>query len=207
MQVEKKLTKIQRQNHDRILTAAMTIFSRYGYRGTTVDQIATEADMSKANLLYYYRRKQDIYIAVLENTLDQWLRPLQTLDPDGNPADELWRYTREKLALSRQSPEASRLFANEILQGAPMINPFLSTDLKALVDTKCSIIRHWIEQKRLIDIEPIHLLFLIWAATQHYADFRTQIDALFDGSESELYAGAEKTLRAVLNGLIPGDSV
>lgn len=201
-QGDKKRTRIQIQNQDRILAAALQMFSRYGYRGTTVDQIAAEAGMSKANLLYYFRRKQDIYLAVLENTLDQWLQPLQTLNPDGDPTDELWRYIQQKLTSSRHAPEASRLFATEILQGAPMIAPFLAADLKTLLDDKCSVIRHWIEQKKLVDIEPMHLLFMIWATTQHYADFRTQIDALVDQTEDELYAGAEKTLRAVLLGLI-----
>lgn len=200
---EKKRTRIQTENQDKILTAALTVFSRFGYRGSTVDQIADEAGMSKANLLYYFRRKQDIYLCVLENTLGEWLNPLQTLNVDGDPAEELWRYIQTKLKLSQQSPEASRLFANEILQGAPMIAPFLVNDLRPLVEEKCAILRTWIERGQLTDVEPIHLLFLIWAATQHYADFRTQIDTLCDSSEATLFDGAEKTLKAVLAGLIP----
>ena len=162
--------------------------------------------MSKANLLYYFRRKQDIYLAVLSETLQQWLQPLETLNPDGEPIEELWQYARIKLELSRQSPEASRLFANEILQGAPMINPFLTTELKALVSRQCLVIQQWVDQGQLADIDPMHLLFMIWASTQHYADFAPQIDALSDNNEAQLYASAEKTLKTILCAGLKPDS-
>jgi len=107
----RKLTRIQSENQEKILSAALGEFSRFGFRGTTVDRIAAKSGMSKANILYYFKRKNDIYIAVLERILEHWLEPLQALDPNGDPAEELWRYIETKISLSRQSPEASRLFA------------------------------------------------------------------------------------------------
>lgn len=193
-----KLTRIQSANQEKILTAALGEFSRFGFRGTTVDQIAEKSGMSKANILYYFKRKNDIYIAVLERILEHWLEPLQALDPSGDPAEELWRYMETKIQLSRQSPEASRLFATEILQGAPLIKPFLENELKDVVDEKCSVLKRWIAEGKLVDASPLHLIFMIWAATQHYADFATQIEALSDADEDETYRKAEKTLRQVL---------
>lgn len=202
MTSQKQLTRIQAENQSKIRRAALHVFSRYGYRGSTVDQIADASGMSKANLLYYFRRKQDIYLNVLENTLEEWLHPLQTLDVDGDPAEELWRYIEVKLMLSEKSPEASRLFANEILQGAPMIGRFLTNDLKTLVDEKCKVLQSWIDRGQLVDIAPLHLLFLIWATTQHYADFRPQIDLVTDTDDQQLFDDATKTLKAVLAGLL-----
>jgi len=198
-----KRTRIQKENSGRILKAALTMFSRFGYRGTTVDQIAGETGMSKANLLYYFKSKEEIYCAVLEDTLSEWLAPLDTLDPNGEPAEQLWRYALSKLELSFQMPEASRVFASEILQGAPVIKPFLEGELKRLVDAKCEVIKHWIDSGKLVNIEPVHLLFLIWATTQHYADFRTQVDALSTQDQDALLDGAKRTLKAVLDGLVP----
>lgn len=198
-----KNTRIQVQNRERILNAALDIFSRYGYRGSTVAQIAERCDMSKANLLYYYKSKNEIYISVLEHTLEEWLAPLTALKPDGDPAEQIWAYTQSKLALSKSAPEASRLFANEILQGAPMIKQFLETDLKNLVDEKCAIIQHWINAGKLAPVKPLNLLFLIWATTQHYADFHVQAEILSDHPES-LFEDAEATLKTIiLNGLLP----
>ncbi len=186
------------------MRAALDVFSANGYRGSTVDQIAQTAGMSKANVLYYFKKKEDIYAAVLARTLAVWLDPLEELDPNGDPIEELWQYARQKLQLSRDAPHASRLFANEILQGAPVIRPFLDNELKSLVDEKCQIIQAWIDQKKLAPVSPLHLLFLIWSATQHYADFDPQIRALKDGSEEALYSDAEHTLKLILTrGLAP----
>ena len=202
--IPRKRTRIQKQNEARIVRAALDVFSTNGYRGSTVDQIAQTADMSKANVLYYFKKKEDIYAAVLARTLTVWLDPLEELDPDGDPIDELWQYARQKLQLSRDAPHASRLFANEILQGAPVIRPFLDNELKSLVDEKCQIIQAWIDKKKLAPVSPLHLLFLIWSATQHYAAFDPQIQALKDGSEDALYSDAEHTLKLILTrGLAP----
>ncbi len=198
-----KSTRIQVQNRERILNAALDVFSRFGYRGSTVAQIAEGSEMSKANLLYYYKSKNDIYTAVLEHTLVEWLAPLTALDPNGDPADQLWKYTQSKLALSKSAPEASRLFANEILQGAPMIKQFLQNDLKALVDEKCAVIQHWIDSGKLAKVTPLNLLFLIWATTQHYADFHVQAELLSNDPDN-LFSDAEATLKTIiLNGLLP----
>jgi len=160
--------------------------------------------MSKANVLYYFKSKQDIYTAVLERTIEVWLTPLESLDPDGEPIAELWRYVEHKLTLSKQAPSASRLFANEILQGASAVEPFLNNQLKRLVTNKCRVIQQWIDAGKLAPVDPLNLLFLIWASTQHYADFRPQIDALSDADEQQLYAQAHRTLKLIItNGLRP----
>lgn len=198
-----KPSRIQVRNRQKILDAALDVFSRYGYRGSTVAQIAERAEMSKANLLYYYKSKNDIYVKVLENTLSAWLAPLLSLEADGDPFEQIWAYTQTKLQLSIDKPEASRLFANEILQGAPMIKEFLHTDLKQLVDEKCAVIQLWIDTGRIAAVCPLNLLFLIWAATQHYADFSAQADILSDDNNT-LHSNAEHTLKTIiLNGLTP----
>lgn len=200
----RKRTRIQAQNEARIIRAALDVFSVNSYRGATVDQIAAAAGMSKANVLYYFNRKQDIYTAVLEQTLSVWLDPLDKLNPDGDPIEEIWKYTLQKLTLSKENPLASRLFANEILQGAPIIRPFLENELKDLVNRKCCIIQRWVDDGQLVAVAPLHLLFLIWSSTQHYADFAPQITALHTKSDDELFQEAENTLRLILTrGLAP----
>lgn len=171
-------TRIQNQNEALILDAALEMFSAYGFRGTTVDQIAQRCGLSKPNLLYYFRSKELIYRAVLERTLDLWLAPLQALDLDQEPEEELGRYIAAKLDMTFANPQASRLFANEILHGAPHIEGFLRGPLRELVDRKAEVIDGWIRAGKLAPIDPRHLIFAIWAVTQHYADFATQVEAV-----------------------------
>ena len=196
-------TRIQAQNEELILAAALEVFSTYGYRGATVDQIATRCGLSKPNLLYYFRRKEDIYVALLEHTLSDWLEPLRALDAEGDPIGELTRYIRDKVRMSRDNPKASRLFANEILHGAPAISPFLKGPLKQLVDEKAAVIKGWMDAGRLTRLDPHHLIFAIWATTQHYADFDVQVSAII-GTGKDVMKKAEKALVALfVKGLKP----
>jgi TetR/AcrR family transcriptional regulator len=172
------MSRIQEKNRTLILDAALQEFSKFGYSGATVERIAAEAGMSKSNLLYYFASKEAIYTAALAHILDVWLAPLKTLDPDGDPAVELSDYIRQKIEISATFPEASRLFANEVMQGAPQILPILETDLKRLVEEKSKVIESWIEAGKINKINPVHLIFSIWATTQHYADFAVQVRAL-----------------------------
>lgn len=199
----RKRTRIQQKNEQRILSAAVEVFSSYGFRGTTIDEIAAQSGMSKPNLLYYYKSKEAIYTAALEHTLEIWLEPLTRLDPAGDPAEEIWAYIEHKLEMSRQAPAASRLFANEIMHGAGAIETYLKTTLKDLVAEKCTILQNWIDQGRLAPIAPLHLIFMIWATTQHYADFEVQIDVLDETSREERFEVAQQTLKTIfLRGIL-----
>lgn len=196
-------TRIQAQNEELILRAALEVFSAYGFRGATVDQIAGNCGLSKPNLLYYFRRKEDIYVAVLEHTLHDWLEPLRSLDPAGEPIAEITRYIRAKVRMSRDNPKASRLFANEILHGATAVGTYLRGPLKDLVEEKAAIISRWIAEGRLNPVDPHHLIFAIWATTQHYADFEPQVSAV-TGNPPDLMQKAEDTLTALfVEGLKP----
>ena len=199
-------TRIQLKNRRVILDAALEVFSAHGFRGATVDRIAGRAGMSKPNLLYYFPRKEAIYVAVLEDTLAEWLRPLAELDPAGDPIAEIGRYIEAKLEMSRTRPEASKLFANEILHGAPAIGGFLRGPLKRLVDDKAAVISGWVGEGRLAPVDPYHLIFMIWATTQHYADFEVQIRAVLGdpASRPDHFDMAKATLERVFrSGVTP----
>jgi TetR/AcrR family transcriptional regulator len=172
------LTRIQREKQDVILEAALEIFSLHGFRGATIDQIALVAGMSKPNLLYYFPRKEEIHRQLISKLLETWLAPLQEMRADGDPFAEIRSYIRRKLEMARDFPRESRLFANEMLQGAPRIIEMIEVDLKNLVDEKAKVLLAWMEQGQLTRTDPYHLIFSIWATTQHYADFDVQVRAV-----------------------------
>ncbi|MGL1920037.1 MAG: TetR family transcriptional regulator C-terminal domain-containing protein [Hyphomicrobiales bacterium] len=186
----KPKTRIQRKKTEQILAAALEVFSNFGFRGSTIDQIADQAGMSKPNILYYFESKSAIHSQLLQQLLETWLQPLHQLNEDGEPIEEILSYIERKLQISRDLPRESRLFANEVLQGAPHINTLIGGDLKRLVDQKTTLIRSWCDQGKLINIDPYHLLFAIWATTQHYADFDAQIRTLMGVDAADRYEGA-----------------
>ena len=180
----KKITRIQQKNIEKILESALEVFSTNGFRGSTVDQIADLAGMSKPNLLYYFKSKEAIIQVLIDRLLDKWLDPLREIRADGDPLAEIQSYVRRKIEMSRDFPRESRLFANEILQGAPRITDELK-DLKKLVDEKAGVIQGWIDQGKLDPCDPYHLIFSIWATTQHYADFDIQVRTILGAKEGE----------------------
>ena len=161
-----------------ILTAALNIFSQYGIHGTRLEQVAEQAGVSKTNLLYYYPSKEALYVAVMQQILDIWLAPLKAFREEFTPLVAIKEYIRLKLEVSRDYPQASKLFCMEMLQGAPLLQAELSGDLKQLIDEKSAIIAGWVESGKLAAVDPHHLIFMIWASTQHYADFGSQVEAV-----------------------------
>jgi TetR/AcrR family transcriptional regulator len=168
----------RRENETRILAAAETVFAERGFAAATTASIARMAGLPKANLHYYFRTKEALYARVLDETLTLWVRTADAIRPEADPRAALTAYVAAKIEFSRQRPHASKVFANEILHGAPRIGRRLSEDLKDWIEAKSAVLEVWIAEGRMAAVEPKHLFFAIWAATQTYADFDVQIAAL-----------------------------
>lgn len=197
-------SRIQTRNRETILEAALQVFSAQGFRGATLDQIAEAAGLSKPNLLYYFPSKEAIYTTLLTGLLANWLDPLRALRAEGDPVAEVLAYVRRKLDLARDYPRESRLFANEILQGAPRIIEAIEGDLRALVSEKAAVLSRWMEEGRIAKSDPVHLIFSVWSLTQHYADFDVQVRAVL-GPGHDPFAEAGRFLDTLFRRLLdPG---
>ena len=171
-------------NESAILRAAERVFARAGFEGATMADIADEAGLPKANLHYYFGAKRALYRAVLDAVLHDWLGPLEAITPEADPRTALRHYIELKMALAAERPHASRVFANELLHGAPVVLDLLRTDMRQQVLTKAAVIDGWIAAGRMAPVDSVHLFFTIWAATQTYADFDVQIHAVL-GTEPD----------------------
>jgi len=195
-------TRIQREKTEAILEAALEVFATYGFRGATIDQIAAQSGLSKPNILYYFDGKEAIHAELLNRLLTTWLEPLKHLGDSDDPISEICAYVARKLAMSRDYPRESRLFANEIIQGAPRILDELNGQLKTLTDEKATLIQSWCDVGKINPVDPYHLIFSIWAITQHYADFDVQVRAVLsnkaDSRFDQAAAFLEMMYRATL---------
>ncbi len=198
-EISKKPSRIQRRNRKVILDAALDVFSRHGYLGATLDQIAETAGLSKPNILYYFAGKEEIHLTLLNQLMDTWLDPMLAIDPDGDPLEEILDYVARKVEMARDLPRESRLFANEILQGAPRMGPHLHSGLKPLFAEKCAVIQAWVDTGKVAPVDPQHLIISIWATTQHYADFDAQVRVLLDAPD---FPGAGAHLRLMYRKLL-----
>ena len=197
---------VRERNERRIFDAAELVFARHGYRGASIQAIAAAAELPKSNVLYYVGSKRRLYVALLERTMARWNTALSDISEDDDPATVIETFIRSKMALSQTHPLSSRLFANEILQGAPFLQETLAGSMREWVESRAAIFRRWAEQGRMDPVDPVWLIFLIWSATQHYADFAVQIQAISDQDLSDpafFAASVDNVQRIVLGGLLP----
>ena len=175
--------EIRKANEALILAAAEKIFAINGYKGAATGDIAREAGIPKANLHYYFKTKSILYREVLKNVLDDWMAAASTFDIYHEPEEALRTYVKAKMEFSRQRPFGSRVWAREIMSGAPVLDNFLGTTLKAWLNERVRIIRLWVREDKIKPVDPHALMYMIWATTQHYADFERQIIILNGGKE------------------------
>ena len=189
--------QIRQSNEAQILVAAERIFAGAGFSGATMAAIAEASGLPKANLHYYFGSKQDLYRAVLAGTLKDWLLPTHGITADADPKVAIEHYIRAKMALSAKRPHASKVFANELLHGAPVVKALLADELRQMVLAKAAVIDGWVQAGRMARVDSIHLFFTIWAATQTYADFDVQVCAVLGRTELSAQDHARATEHVV----------
>ena len=167
--------RIRQKNEQAIIQAAEDEFARHGFKGTSMNTIALKAGLPKANLHYYFTNKLGLYVAVLSNIIELWDSTFNALTVDDDPAQALSDYIRTKMEFSRRNPQASRIFAMEIISGGQCLSDYFSEDYRAWFKGRAAVFQAWIDAGKMDAVDPVHLIFLLWGSTQHYADFATQI--------------------------------
>ena len=167
--------RIRQQHEEIILKAAEDEFARHGFKGTSMNAIALKAGLPKANLHYYFTNKLGLYIAVLSNIIELWDSTFNALTAEDDPAQALTQYIHAKMEFSRRQPQASRVFAMEIISGGACLTEYFTQDYRTWFQGRAAVFQAWIDAGKMDPVDPVHLIFLLWGSTQHYADFATQI--------------------------------
>lgn len=199
----KPASRIRQKNEETIIQAAEDEFARHGFKGTSMNTIAVKAGLPKANLHYYFTNKLGLYVAVLSNIIELWDSTFNNLDPEDDPAQALTRYIRAKMEFSRRQPQASRIFAMEIISGGQCLTEYFSQDYRLWFAGRAQVFQGWIEAGKMDPVDPVHLIFLLWGSTQHYADFATQICQVTGRTrltKQDFEAAGDNLIRIILKG-------
>jgi TetR/AcrR family transcriptional regulator len=194
--------RFRRQDSEaRILAAAEAIFAETGFSGATTAMIAARAGLPKANVHYYFGTKERLYRVLLERILEAWLASGDQIRAEAEPAAALAAYVAAKVEASRLQPYASKVFANEILHGAPHLSDYLRRQVRSWVEAKARVLEDWAKRGLIQPVAAEHLFFVLWAATQTYADFEVQVRAVLGRERllpADYRAGAELITRMAL---------
>ena len=184
-QIGKKQGKIRIERELEIINSAQEEFILHGYKGATVRGIAERAGLPTANVMYYFKNKENIYHAVLEQTMNMWNQAIDDIKQEDGAKVAIEKYVAAKVRMSFEHPAASKIFAMEIIQGGQNLNEYARTYQRQWIREKTKLFKHWIANGEMADIDPVNLFFLIWASTQHYADFNTQILIIMNRADYE----------------------
>jgi TetR/AcrR family transcriptional regulator len=196
--------EIRQQNETLILQAAEKVFAEAGFGGATMQLIADLAGLPKANLHYYFATKEDLYRRVVQNIFEIWLHAADSMDKAEGPVEGIGAYIDAKMEISRRHPDGSKVWASEVMHGAPVIQDYLETTLREWTAGRSGLIQRWIEEGKMAAVNPDHLLYMLWATTQHYADFGHQIETLNGGkplSDAQWRAAKTSVKTMILRGI------
>jgi TetR/AcrR family transcriptional regulator len=186
-----------------ILSAAEKVFAEAGFGGATMQLIADMAGLPKANLHYYFTTKEELYRKVVQEIFDIWLQAAAVFDAAAGPVEGIGAYIDAKMEISRRHPHGSKVWASEVMHGAPVIQDYLETTLREWTSGRVAVIERWIAAGKMAPVNAEHLLYMLWATTQHYADFGHQIETLNGGplSDSDWEAAKTSVKEIVLRGI------
>lgn len=199
----KRAGRIRQKNEERILSAAAEEFAHHGFKGTSMNAIALRAGLPKANLHYYFNNKLSLYVEVMRHILDLWDNAFDHLTVDDDPATALAGYIRTKMEFSRKQPQASKIFAMEVISGCECLSEHFNEDYRAWFRGRASVLQAWSDAGKMDPIDPMHLIFLIWSSTQHYADFSDQIRRITGQrrvTKDDIERGTDTLIRVILKG-------
>lgn len=196
--------EIRAENERVILEAAEKVFAEAGFGGATMQLIADMSGLPKANLHYYFPTKEALYRQVVQAIFQNWLKAADIFDAAPGPAEGIGAYIDAKLEISRRHPAGSKVWASEVMHRAPVIQDYLETTLMEWTEGRMAIIQRWIDEGQMDAVNPRHLLYMLWATTQHYADFGHQIETLNCGEplSDAQWAEVKKSVKTIiLNGI------
>ncbi|WP_149140583.1 TetR/AcrR family transcriptional regulator [Gemmobacter caeruleus] len=196
--------EIRAQNEALILQAAEKVFAEAGFGGATMQLIADMAGLPKANLHYYFATKEELYRRVVGNIFEIWLHAADSMDGTDSPAEGIGAYIEAKMEISRRHPHGSKVWAAEVMHGAPVIQDYLETTLRDWTAGRVALIRAWIAAGKMRPVDPERLLYMLWATTQHYADFGHQIETLNGAtplSDAQWQEATETVKQIILRGI------
>lgn len=196
--------EIRQQNETLILQAAEKVFAEAGFGGATMQLIADVAGLPKANLHYYFATKEDLYRRVVQNIFEIWLQAAGSMDRAPGPVEGIGAYIDAKMEISRRHPDGSKVWASDVMHGAPVIQDYLETTLRDWTTGRAALIQRWIDEGKMAPVNPEHLLYMLWATTQHYADFGHQIETLNGGkplTDAQWRAAKDSVKTMILRGI------
>jgi AcrR family transcriptional regulator len=131
-QTPRRPTRAQKReaNRERILHAARAVFGRRGYHAATIEEIADEAGLSNGAIYYNFANKEELFLALLDERLDERLEHVRRVLADAGSGDAAVDQEARDVTRSFKESREWRLLLLEFVVYAAR-NPRFATKFKA----------------------------------------------------------------------------
>ena len=92
--IKEHILKKQKIVQHKIIVVASTVFSKFGFKKATIEDIAHEAGMGKSSVYYYFKSKEDIFEAVVKKEADELSLQVakRVINVNDNPKEKIRNY-------------------------------------------------------------------------------------------------------------------
>jgi TetR/AcrR family transcriptional regulator len=170
-------------SYERILQAALQEFAKKGIDGARVDEIARASGANKNMIYHYFKSKEKLFIAVLENVYENVRARQQDLSLRGlDPLSAMRRLIEHTADVWIEVPEFNRLLASENLHHAKHVRRSAKIQgmYPALIETLRDILARGVKEGVFRPgIDPVDLYISITSLSAHYVAHHFTFDAIF----------------------------
>jgi TetR/AcrR family transcriptional regulator len=156
-----------------ILDAALHEFASEGVAGARIDEIAQMAGVNKALLYYYFRDKESLYGAVIDDVFQRMRERLLTvLNSDMSPREMIVEYAKTHFDYIASSPEYPRLVQQEMMragrQKSPHLKRIAQTYFHPVYTRLLEVLQEGVDAGEFRPVEPRRFAMMMAAAVVHY---------------------------------------
>jgi AcrR family transcriptional regulator len=193
----------------RILEAARRVFTRKGFDGARMQEIADEAGINKALVHYYYRSKDKLFAEIFREAFATMLPAMaHVFMGQGNIGQKIELFVENYMAVMLKNPFIPLFVLSEIHRNPDtFFNEFIPPELKLRVNGILTLFEQGIEKGEIANIHPRHLMINIMALCVFPLVARPMFQRMMDIPDAEydklLEERKEVVSRFILNAITP----
>jgi AcrR family transcriptional regulator len=182
---------------DRIMDKAAMLFARYGFKKTSMAEIAREVGLGKATLYEYFESKEELFAAIIKKEAGRSIDIIeQKVKEQETPEGKLRAFFRERIARLEEMAKVYEVSDERFLEFLPLAKKALKDCEERELSILCSILEEGVEKGVFYTRSPMDVAIAILSAVRGMDFLFLRMDEAFD-----LKKASFETLEILIRGL------
>ena len=185
---------------DKLLSTATVLFSKNGFYGTSINDVAAEVSVSKQGLLHHFSSKEKLYAAVIAQAAHHLVDLIEEIKTESdNAPNQLFALFKRMVCADEERLRVIILLMRELLDNRERAEQAHKWFLRPFLDDVVGIVTSGQQHGYFKEQSPFAFVYHLLGATQYYVVSRPTLDKLYTREERELH---EKQHMEMLKGII-----